>query len=111
MFNKPLTVGMIGENVAALHQALTDSSVTLQQAYGVANNFTDTQLIELISNAKVFSRRVNISYEEVIEITRTKFINPHRDLIPKLQKLKILAVKLRQVKRVFWHLRKPFAMT
>ncbi|MGL6344722.1 MAG: neuraminidase-like domain-containing protein, partial [Waterburya sp.] len=41
----------------------------------------------LISNAKVLSRRVNISYEEVIEITRTKFINPHRDLIPKLEKL------------------------
>ena len=36
---------------------------------------------------KTFTRRVGISYEELIEILKTRFINPSSTLIPKLERL------------------------
>jgi len=36
-----------------------------------------------LNNAKLFSRTVGISYEELNNIVSTRFINPHGDLLPK----------------------------
>lgn len=37
-----------------------------------------------IYNAKIFSRKVGITYNELIELIKTRFINPNSHLIPKL---------------------------
>lgn len=80
---------------------LTNSKIPLQRLFGEdRDEVTVDQLINHwrqtdppdprwfgISNAKFFSRKLNISYEELIKITRTRFINPHSHLIPKLEKL------------------------
>ena len=70
------------------HEVLTDGSIALQALYGDDPAIVSTaQLVDTLSNAKSFSRRVDISYEELIEITRTRFVNPHSHLIPKLERL------------------------
>lgn len=73
----------------AEYSILTDNTKSsLTQLYG----FTDgsiivEKLVAKFSNAKTFARLFDMSYEELIEIVRTQFINPHRHLIPKLEKL------------------------
>jgi hypothetical protein len=47
----------------------------------------DETYIPGLLNAKAFSRRVDISYEDLIEILKTRFVNPNSVLIPKLEKL------------------------
>ena len=42
-----------------------------------------------IYNAKIFSRKTGITYNELIEIIKTQFINPNNHLIPKLEKLRV----------------------
>jgi DNA-binding transcriptional MerR regulator len=73
----------------AEYSLLTDSTKrSLPRLYGFANNsFTEKQLVTELSHAKKIASLLNISYEELIEIIRTQFINPHSDLIPKLEKL------------------------
>lgn len=51
-----------------------------------------------LSNAKAFTRRVGISYEDIIEILRTRFMNPHSTLIPKLERLGIPFATLKTLK-------------
>jgi Neuraminidase-like domain/Salmonella virulence plasmid 28.1kDa A protein len=56
--------------------------------YDIRNekNTLNVYLIGL-SNAKFFTRRMGISYEELGEILHTRFINPNSTLIPKLERL------------------------
>ena len=68
---------------------LADSAIPLCQLYGelFSNESCNEKLIEKLSNAKDFSRRLNLTYEELIEIIRTQFINPNSNLLPKLERL------------------------
>lgn len=76
------------------YMILTDSSKPLEVLYGEPNADED-ELIRRLSNVQVFTRKVEITYEELIDITQTKFINPNSHLIPKLEKL---GVNFRQIK-------------
>ena len=95
------------------YRILTDSSTPLQRLYGEKADDEDSgyTIEELISqldsidlseqdgttrqysfgmgNAKLFTRKFDISYEDLISITRTQFINPNSYLIPKLEKLRV----------------------
>ena len=72
------------------HAILTDSNMPLQILYGEnPGAVTVEQLIDRLSNAKMLARLLNVTYEELIEIIRTRFINPHSILIPKLEKLHV----------------------
>ncbi len=66
------------------YDVLTDSTIPLEQLYGVDITL---DLVNELSNVKTFARRVGITYEELIDITRTRFINPNSYLLPKLEKL------------------------
>ncbi len=80
---------------------LTNSSIPLQSLYGEAPTLPLATLISGlledevlgrpvgISNVKIFSRKVGISYEELVDIVKTQFINPHSHLIPKLERLEV----------------------
>jgi hypothetical protein len=67
-----------------------DAKLTVRQLYGYSHssqNFPDAQMLSDLSNAKKFTRRVGITYEELIEILKTRFVNPNSTLIPKLERL------------------------
>ena len=44
-------------------------------------------IIAQLSTATAFSRRVGVSYDDLLAILKTRFVNPNGDLIPKLEKL------------------------
>lgn len=69
------------------YQLLTDSSLTWKQAFGFDQNKLDSEVLEILSNAKLFARRVGITYEELVALLKTRFANPHVNLIPKLERL------------------------
>ena len=51
-----------------------------------------------LSNAQVFARRVGITYEEIVEILKTRFVNPSSTLIPKLERLGVPFATLKALK-------------
>jgi peptidoglycan hydrolase-like protein with peptidoglycan-binding domain len=59
---------------------------------------TETSPIDRLSNAKKFCRRVGISYENLVAILTTRFINPDSDLIPKVERLGVSVAALKALK-------------
>ena len=51
-----------------------------------------------IYNAKIFSRKTGITYNELIGLIKTQFINPNSHLIPKLEKLRISFADIKKFK-------------
>lgn len=89
----------------AEYELLTDSTaVPLWRMYGFPSGTSDANVIAGIpnfaglSNAKQFTRRVGITYEELIAILRTRFVNPNSDLIPKLERLGVSFAALKRLK-------------
>ncbi|MFD7936579.1 neuraminidase-like domain-containing protein [Streptomyces sp. NPDC059755] len=66
---------------------LTHCAPTLQQSYGFPSTTSDDVTRVALSHAKGFSRRLAISYDDVLTLLRTRFINPNGVLIPKLERL------------------------
>lgn len=90
----------------AEYQILTDSdgiapdpdNIPLWQLYGFANGTTDAAIVAELSNAKKFTRRVGITYEDIAAILKTRFINPNSDLVPKLERLGVPFAALKALK-------------
>jgi peptidoglycan hydrolase-like protein with peptidoglycan-binding domain len=74
------------------------TNLTLQQLYGFNSAMSEAEVILRLSNAKNFTRRVGISYEEIIEILKTRFINPNSTLIPRLERLGVPFSTLKALK-------------
>ena len=53
----------------------------------IRRNLSDERCIAQLSSVQNFSRRVGISYEDLISILQTRFINPNAVLIPRLRHL------------------------
>jgi hypothetical protein len=71
----------------AEYQLLTDRNPTLAELYGYGDGAADGMIRDRLTNAKVFTRRVGISYEEIVEIQKTRFVNPNLTMVPKLERL------------------------
>lgn len=83
----------------AEHEILTDSAtVPLWRMYGFPNGTADADVRAGLSNAKQFARRVGITYEDLILILRTRFINPNAVLIKKLERLGVSFAVLKALK-------------
>ena len=82
----------------AEYALLTDRTLTLQQLYGFTPATPDADVLAALSNAKAFSRRVDISYEELVEILKTRFVNPNGTLIPRLERLGVPLATLKAFK-------------
>ena len=80
------------------YDLLTNGALTLKQIYGFAPAKTDAQVADELSNAKKFSRRAEISYQDVVSLLSARFINPNSDLIPKLSKLGVNIAMLVELK-------------
>ena len=73
----------------AEYSLLTDSTLPLQRLYGYPETDTSDGVRAKLANVKTFARRVGVTYEELIELLRTKFINPNSWLLPKLERLHV----------------------
>ncbi len=72
------------------YKTLTDLSYKkLPEYFGEPENNTISQLNDSIANGKSFCRRVNISYEKLVSLLKTHFINPGIVLVPKVHQLKV----------------------
>lgn len=76
----------------------TDVLLTLKHLFGYLPSTSDADVLSELTNAKAFTRRVGISYEELIEILKTRFVNPHSTLIPKLERLGVPFATLKRLK-------------
>lgn len=73
----------------AEYARLTDRNISLKQVYGFPATTSDSDVLAELSNAKAYSLRIDISYVELIEILKTRFVNPQSTLIPRLERLGI----------------------
>ena len=80
------------------YSLITDRTLTLQQIYGYTDTTLEADVLTSLSNAKAFTRRMGISYKDLIEILHTRFVNPNSTLIPKLEKLFLPFNTLKQFK-------------
>lgn len=61
--------------------------LTLNELYGFPTGTSEDDVLTELAKAKLFTRRVGITYEDIVEILKTRFINPHSTLLPKLERL------------------------
>ncbi len=76
----------------------SNATVPLWQMYGFPSGTADADVIDQIANCKRFTRRVGVSYEDLVAMLRTRLINPNRDLIPKLEMLGVEFSTLKALK-------------
>ena len=76
----------------------TDVMLTVKRLYGFDASATDADVRAVLDNAKLFCRRVEITYEQLVEILRTGFVNPHSHLIPRLEQLGVPFATLKALK-------------
>jgi Neuraminidase-like domain/Putative peptidoglycan binding domain len=89
----------------AEYEILTDSNaVPLWRMYGFPSGTSDADVIAGnanvagLSNTKQFTRRVGITYDDIVAILKTRFVNPSSELVPKLQRLGISFATLNALK-------------
>ncbi|HEY0377591.1 MAG TPA: neuraminidase-like domain-containing protein [Pyrinomonadaceae bacterium] len=81
------------------YKILTDAAaVPLWRMYGFPSGTTNANVIAALSNAKQFSRRLSVTYEELVSILKTRFVNPNSELIPKLERLGVPFAALQALK-------------
>ncbi|WP_167541006.1 neuraminidase-like domain-containing protein [Rhodococcus jostii] len=81
------------------YEILTDSeAVPLWRAYGFPDRISEADVIDALSNAKAFARRLQITYEDLITLLQTRFVNPDLNLIPKLERLGVPFTTLKLLK-------------
>ncbi|GAB3959984.1 hypothetical protein GCM10027614_80680 [Micromonospora vulcania] len=66
----------------AEYALLTDRTKTLQQLSGLPSTTSDADTVAALSGAKDFSRRLGLDYDDVVELLRTRFVNPDSTLLP-----------------------------
>ncbi|HEY5022378.1 MAG TPA: hypothetical protein VII30_07830, partial [Gemmatimonadaceae bacterium] len=79
------------------YKLLTDSTLTLQQLYGYPAATSDAAVIDALSNAEVFVRRLSLEANDLVKILGTRFINAGAGLIPALTKLSVTFEALLEV--------------
>lgn len=75
----------------------SSEEMTVRRLYGypVLSSPTWAEIIAELSNAKAYTRRVGISYDDLVAILRTQFINPDSALIPKVARLGVTLAELK----------------
>ncbi len=81
----------------AEYRILTDSTLKLQDLYGYPA-LADAAVITSLSSVQDYSRRVGVSYDDLLSILKTRFINPAGALIPRLERLNVPFATLQALK-------------
>jgi hypothetical protein len=81
------------------YQILTDmgGNLTLQAVYGFPNTIGAPEVVKELSNVDTFCHRVGITYEDLVSILKTDFVNPGSRLVPRLEALHTSFSTLAQV--------------
>ena len=69
------------------YRLLTDHTITLADVYGFAAGTSDGTVIDTLSSLREYSRRTGVSYDDLVSVLQTRFVNPDSVLIPLLQRL------------------------
>jgi hypothetical protein len=77
---------------------LIDRALTLSQLYGFPPDTPESDVVAELSNAKSFARRMDVTYEELAAVLKTRFVNPSSALLPKLERLGVSFVALKAYK-------------
>jgi hypothetical protein len=81
------------------HRLLTDHTIPLADLYGTGPAATtDAGVVSAVSGAGAISRVLGVSYEELVELVRTEWVNPNSWLIPRLERLGLDLGQIGQVK-------------
>jgi hypothetical protein len=80
------------------YRLLTDRTLTLQALYGFPAGKSEKEVRAELSNARDFAHRLGLSYEELVEILKTRFVNPSSTLIPRLERLGVPFARLKALK-------------
>ena len=89
-------VGLSAESNRNSHRL--EPPAPLWRMYGFPDGTGDAAVITGLSNARQFARRMDISYNDLVSLLQARFINPNRDLIPKLERLGASFATLRALK-------------
>lgn len=81
----------------AEYALLTNGALTLQVLYGFADTTSESAALNELSRARNLTRRLGISYEELVQLLRTRFVNPSSSLLPKVERLGVGFVALTQL--------------
>ena len=82
----------------AEYALLTDSTRPFSELFGEASGTTEAALLPQLAKAKRFARRIGVSYEELVRLLGTQFVNPNAALIPKLLRLGVPFITLKRLK-------------
>ena len=82
----------------AEYALLTDRALTLHELYGFSPATSEADVQASLANVKAYARRVGVTYDELVELLKTKFINPSSGLIPRLERLGVPFVTLKALK-------------
>jgi hypothetical protein len=79
------------------HAILTDRTLTVRLLYGfAAAGAGDPAVPAELRNAKHFSRRLGITYEELTALLRTRFVNPNIWVLPLAERLGVTLARIKQ---------------
>lgn len=73
----------------AEYNLLTRSEISLNRLYGEDDSASKDDFIRHLSGVRQLTRTIGLTYEQLIDLTRTQFINPHSHLLSKVEKLGI----------------------
>jgi Neuraminidase-like domain/Salmonella virulence plasmid 28.1kDa A protein len=82
----------------AEYARLTKGALTLNELYGFKPEMSIDPVLTDLSMAKAFTRRMEITYTDIVNILKTRFVNPNSVLVPKLEKLGAPFVLLKALK-------------
>jgi hypothetical protein len=81
----------------AQRQLLTDSTISLSDLYGFTPAVSDAAAISQLSDLQEYSRRTGVSYDDLVLVLETRFVNPGSALIPLADALSVTATMLQDV--------------
>lgn len=79
----------LGLNLSEYDILTNINTHTLSEYYGLAAGATIAALNAAVANGKAFSQGVNITYDELVRLLKTQFINPGTILVPALDQLQL----------------------
>lgn len=83
----------------AEYRLLTDRTLTLSELCGYPPSISDADALAALTKVKAFTRRVGITYDELVELLGARFVNPSADLIPQVERLRVDFATLKALKQ------------
>jgi peptidoglycan hydrolase-like protein with peptidoglycan-binding domain len=78
---------------------LTDPAPVLAQVYGFPAGTSEADALRELAKVKPFSRRMGITYDDLVALLGTRFVNPGSGLLPLLERLHLPFAKLARLAR------------